>query len=181
MKATGKYKRASIDFESGGVEITLSFPNAAVVDSVKKYGDKLLNVEIKPFRNARSLEANAYMWELIGQIAGALVNDSDTIYENMLRDYGSFVTIPIWKTELENEKRKHRLCVELDETVLTDKKGNEQTFVWCKCYRGSSEYDTAEMARLIDGVVSAAQELEIDTRTSKEIEAMKQAWKGQKE
>ena len=181
MKATGKYKRASIDFESGGVEITLSFPNAAVVDSVKKYGDKLLNVEIKPFRKARSLDANAYMWELIGQIAAVLETDSDSKYEELLYDYGTFVNIPIWKPELENEKRKHRLCVETGETVLTDKKGNEQTFVWCKCYRGSSEYDTAEMARLIDGVVSAAQELEIDTRTPKEIEAMKQAWKAQKD
>jgi len=180
MKATGKYKRASIDFESGGVEITLSFPNAAVVDSIKKFGDKLLNIEIKPFRKARSLDANAYLWVLIGEIAAVLKADSDSIYEQMLLDYGTFVNIPIWKPELENEKRKHRLCVETGETVLTDKKGNEQTFVWCKCYRGSSEYDTAEMARLIDGVVSEAQELGIDTRTPKEIEAMKQAWKAQK-
>lgn len=177
MKATAKYKRASIDFESGGVEVTLSFPNTAVIDSIKKFGDKLLTVEIKQFRNPRSLDANAYFWKLVGEIAKVLETDSDSKYEELLYDYGSFVNIPIWKPELENEKRKYRLCVETGETVLTDKNGREQTFVWCKCYRGSSEYNTSEMARLIDGVVFEAKQLEIDTRTPKEIEAMKNAWK----
>lgn len=176
MKATARYKRASIDFESGGVEVTLSFPNASVVDSLKKFGDKVLNVEIKPFRKARSLDANSYLWVLIGEMAAILKSTSDAVYEQMLIDYGAYVNLPLWKPELESEKKKHRLCVENGETVLTDKHGAEQTFVWCKCYRGSSEYDTAEMARLIDGVVFEAKQLGIDTRTPKEIEDIKQAW-----
>lgn len=180
MKFKAQFLKA-LKADDGTFELFLSTGDAGAVKALKSLSGQDISVECKKWRNPRSLDANAYMWELIGQIAGALGNDSDTIYENMLRDYGSFVTIPIWKPELENEKRKHRLCVELDETVLTDKKGNEQTFVWCKCYRGSSEYDTAEMARLIDGVVNEAKELGIDTRTPKEIEAMNQAWKAQKE
>lgn len=177
MKATATYKRALINPESGGVEVTLSFPSAAVVEGLKKIGvDKLLTVEIKPFRKARSLDANAYLWVLVGEIAAVLKTDSESVYEQMLERYGSFVNLPIWKPELENERKKHRLCIENGETVLTDKHGNEQVFVWCKCYRGSSEYDTTEMARLLDGVISEAKELGIDTRTPREIAEMKSRW-----
>ena len=45
-----------------------------------------------------------------------------------------------------------------------------------QCYKGSSLYDTLEMSRLIDGVVSDAQELGIDTMTPEEIREMKERW-----
>lgn len=42
--------------------------------------------------------------------------------------------------------------------------------------KGSSDYDTAEMASFIDGIVSEAKELGIETLTPDELERMKQAW-----
>lgn len=176
MKLVATYKRALIDPESGGVEVTLSCPSAAVA-KLNRLIDKQLSVEIKPIKAPRSLEANAYMWSLLGDIATALETDSDSVYEQMLERYGSYENLPIWKPALQNERKKHRLCVENGETVLTDKNGNEQTFVWCKCYRGSSEYDTGEMSRLIDGVVSEAQELDIETRTPEQLAELKSLWK----
>ena len=42
--------------------------------------------------------------------------------------------------------------------------------------KGSSEYDTREMASFIDGVVTEARELGIDTIPTTEIEKMKEMW-----
>ena len=42
--------------------------------------------------------------------------------------------------------------------------------------KGSSEYDSAEMAHFIDRIVEEAQELGIETATPDELERMKQEW-----
>mgnify|MGYP003209610849 CR=1 FL=1 len=43
--------------------------------------------------------------------------------------------------------------------------------------RGSHEYDTAEMAKLIDGTVSDAKELGIETMTPTQLKEIKERWK----
>ena len=45
-----------------------------------------------------------------------------------------------------------------------------------KIFKGSSEFDSREMSIFIDGVVSEAQELGIDTRTPEEIANLKSLW-----
>ena len=44
--------------------------------------------------------------------------------------------------------------------------------------RGSHTYNTAEMARLIDGTVDEAKALGIETLTPAELERMKSTWTG---
>jgi hypothetical protein len=43
--------------------------------------------------------------------------------------------------------------------------------------RGSHTYDSREMSRLIDGTVSEAKELGIETLSPAELERMKQQWR----
>ena len=43
-------------------------------------------------------------------------------------------------------------------------------------YKGSSEFDSREMSILIDGIVSEAKALGIDTETPDEIAKMKSLW-----
>jgi hypothetical protein len=42
--------------------------------------------------------------------------------------------------------------------------------------KGSSEYDTAEMARFIDRIVEEAKELDIETLPEAEVERLKALW-----
>ena len=53
--------------------------------------------------------------------------------------------------------------------------GNGITSV-VRLYSGSSSYDTAEMARLIDWLVDEAKELDIDVLTPKERSLLLQDW-----
>ena len=49
-------------------------------------------------------------------------------------------------------------------------------FVSYLMIKGSSQYNTEEMAHFIDGVVSECKELGIDTITPTEIKQMKERW-----
>ena len=50
-------------------------------------------------------------------------------------------------------------------------------FTHYKIFKGSSEYNTKEMAVLIDGIISEAKELDIETLPPVEVERLKEMWK----
>jgi hypothetical protein len=54
---------------------------------------------------------------------------------------------------------------------------NDTLFSHYRVYKGSSEYDTREMAVLIDGIISEAKELDIETLPPAEIARMKEMWR----
>ena len=130
---------------------------------------KLIDVEIKPHRERRSLDANAYLWVLIGKIAEVLRTDKDAVYLTMLKRYGQYTYIIVKKEAVDKMVASWRLVEEVGQTK--DEKG-----VQMLAYFGSSTYSTVEMARLIDGVVSDAKELGIETMTPNEIAAIKERW-----
>lgn len=54
--------------------------------------------------------------------------------------------------------------------------GDDGAF-WYKAYRGSSTYDTAEMSRLIEGIIEECKEQGIETATPEELARMQKLWK----
>ena len=48
-----------------------------------------------------------------------------------------------------------------------------------RAYYGSSQYNTKQMARLIDAVVEDCKSLEIETLPPDKLAAMKEEWRGQ--
>ena len=50
--------------------------------------DKPYTAQIKEYRKKRSLDANAYCWKLIGDIADALRTSKEEVYRLMLKRYG---------------------------------------------------------------------------------------------
>ena len=133
--------------------------------------DKLLSVEIKPHRNRRSLDANAYMWVLLDKIAEVLHTSKDELYIQMLDRYGVFTHTIVKPEAVEMFKLQWRTVRELGEVTVNGKPG-----VQLQCYFGSSTYDTKQMAKLIDGIVSEAKELDIETLPPDEVEALKSLW-----
>lgn len=128
-----------------------------------------LSIEVKRYREKRSLSANAYFWVLCEKIAQRIRSTKETVYLLMLREAGQFVDLEVAEQAAEMLKRVYRYTEELG-------KAEGKTMV--RCYLGSSGYDTEEMSRLIDHTVDEAQALGIETMTPDEIERMKQAWKG---
>lgn len=127
--------------------------------------------ELKEKRNRRSLDANAYLWVLLEKVAAAIDSDKDRVYLDMLSRYGVFTHMVVKPAVVERVKQEWRTVRELGEVTV-----NGQTGIQLQCYFGSSTYDTKEMSRLIDGVVSECKELGIDTATPEELARIKETW-----
>lgn len=119
-----------------------------------------VSLTVKKWRNPRSLDANAYMWTLLEKMAEILRSSKDEIYLQMLDSYGKFTHIIVKPEAVEKFTAQWRTVRNLGEVDVKGQKG-----VQLQCYFGSSTYDTKEMSRLIDGIVSECKELSIDTDT----------------
>lgn len=171
MKLTGKIASVNIDFLTGTPQIMFAVNEKNELmrgyDALKDI-DKL-EIEFKPFRKNRSLNANAYAWKLITDIANTVNASKEAVYMTMLKRYGQSELISVLSHILIDGYLKY--YEEAGESTL-----NGKSFKHYKIYKGSSEYDTREMAILIDGIVSEAKELGIPTETPEEIERIKSLW-----
>lgn len=138
--------------------------------------DKEYTVEIKRQRLKRSLDANAYMWTLIGKLGEKLYRSDLEIYRNFIRDNGAFEIVPIrndavptWRKNW-GFKGQGWICEDLGECR------NFKDYRNIKSYYGSSTYDTKQMSRLIDAVVQDCREQGIETKTPDELMRLKAAW-----
>lgn len=126
--------------------------------------------EIRERKRKRSLNANAYAWALISEIAEALGTSKESAYMMMLKRYGQSDMVSVISSIDVTGYFKYF------EAVATAKLQGKE-FTHYRVYKGSSEYNSKEMAVLIDGIVSEAKELEIETLPPYEIERLKDNWK----
>ena len=171
MKISGRIVGASIDFKSGKPTLTLEVNERndfeMLVDEMRDK-DKL-SIEVKPYRERRSLNANAYAWLLIGKIADTVRAGKDEIYLMMLKRYGQSELISVLShVPIENYVKYFEAAGE--------SKLNDKGFTHYRVYKGSSEFDSREMSIFIDGVVSEAKDLGIQTETPNHIAEMKARW-----
>ena len=140
-----------------------------IVEWLFQQEDREAVYDIRPYRPKRSLNANSYAWLLIGRIADALRTDKDAVYLEMLKRYGQSEIVSVLSSINVSGYFKHFECI--GESYLYGKK-----FSHYKIFKGSSEYDSREMAVLIDGIISEAKEMGIETETPEMIEKFKSEW-----
>ena len=90
----------------------------------------------------------------------------EDIYLEMLKDYGSSVIISALSSI---EPGKYFKYYE----VIGKSKINNKEFTHYKYFKGSSEYDTAEMAHLLDGVIQECENMGIPTLSEEDIRKMR--------
>ena len=168
MRVTGKIINATVGLKSQKGELLLQVNELQdFKDLVDEYNAKeKLSIEIKPYREKRSLDANAYCWVLIGEIANILRASKEEIYLDMLRKYGQQLIVKIKNQDKDRFERSQRYW-EVHET-LTEEKAQ-----YYRVYVGSSEYDSQEMSILLDGIIEEAKHLGIQVETPNQIADMK--------
>ena len=171
MRISGKIVGANIDFKTGKPTVSFEVNERndfeQMVDELKDC--ERLSIEVKPFRPRRSLDSNNYAWALITEIGNVLRANKEDIYLLMLKRYGQSEIISVLSHIPIHEYVKY--CEEAGESKL-----NGKLFKHYKVYKGSSEFDTREMSIFIDGVVSEAKELGIQTMTPNELAKLKALW-----
>lgn len=168
---TGTIKDISVAFRGKDAYLTLSIDQKQ--SAINCYDDlhleEKLSFKIDKYKEKRSLNANNYAWKIITEIANVIRESKETVYLDMLKRYGQGEIISVLAHIPIGEYIKY--CEEAGESTL-----NGKVFKHYKVYKGSSEFDTKEMSIFIDGIVSEAQELGIDTKTPDEIARLKSLW-----
>ena len=168
---TCRIKEVSFDYFSEKLLVTLAMNEdgaaRSMVDELKSR-DKL-TLKIDEYKEKRSLNANAYAWLLIGKIGNKTRASKEEVYIKMLKDYGQSDLVSV----LAHIPVEHyfKYYEEAGESTL-----NGKLFKHYRVYKGSSEFDTREMSIFIDGIVSEAKNLGIETMTPNEIAKMKDLW-----
>lgn len=160
-----KYFRWSAD--QSGQWLMVRTPAAReVVESLDP--DKVYAIEIKEKKRKRSLDQNDMYWGLLSKVAEAAKISKPRAHNLMLRRYGQLMTFDgeVARLVLPDTDETEDKIAEMEHNhykptseVRPGKNGKMyRTYLLLK---GSHEMDTAEMTRLIDGVMDEAKQMGI--------------------
>lgn len=156
------------------VAVGLSKPSVITLTTEDKAGarglwddfrDVDVDVTVKKYRRKRSVDANAYFWELCGKIAFVLGYTKEEIYIEQVKATGLYDTVTVKNEAVDifvrawQSKGVGWVCERLGDNReipgMTD----------VVCYYGSSVYDAKQFSRLVDAVITECKELGIAYET----------------
>lgn len=136
-------------------------------------------LKLTGWREKRSLSANAYCWVLLGKLSEKLGIPPEEIYWQIIPDVGGNYTTATFRMEDVSMVRelwcRDHIGRRVDVIGATG-----PGLVDVILYKGSSDYDTAQMARLIDLIIAECREQEIEYLPPDKLAAMLEAWDEQK-
>ena len=160
---------------SGELSLTLTLPRQSA-DELKPLMDAPVSVDIKKWRERRSLDANALCWALCRDIGKAVKLPDIEVYRRAVRDAGEYEHLPIKAVAVDTFIRRWQSRgIGWFVDVIDDSKLKGYKLV--KVYYGSSSYNTQEMSRLIDWLVDECAQMDIPLPATKEqVEEAKRRW-----
>ena len=177
MNAT--FKEAKIMSEDGlwlCLKVNEAAPVRAFVYNMK---DRLYDLEIKEHRKKRSLDANAKAWALINELAVVLRLPPEEVYQGYIPDVGgNFKIIPVKPEDIPEwthdwcKGHIGRMVDDMGPCRAKDLEGYHNL----KMYRGSSDYDTVQMSRLLDLIIQDCKQLGIETLSDRERSLLLEEW-----
>lgn len=140
------------------------------------FKDAKVSIKVSKYREKRSLDANAYYWQLLTKLAAVLKISNSYAHNIMLRRYGVleeidgkpvFLVIP--DTDEAEKKADETETYHIKPTSNVREGNDGQMYRTYMLLKGSHEYDTAEMSRLISGLVDECKQCGIETLTPAEL------------
>ena len=119
--------------------------------------------ECNKARRKRTLTQNSYYWALLSELAGALGLSNDELHFQLLKRYSTpqpFVTFK--NVDVSKFMRYYEKRAENDRCI---------SYLF---YTPSSEMDTKEFKRLLDGLISECQEVGIETLNAEQYALLKE-------
>lgn len=175
---TLKFTQAKIDQTAEGLRFSVLLDKSDIQLArkfVMEQKQRVYDLEIKEHREKRSLEANRYLWALLGELASVLGTTKEELYLQKVREYGIFKDFYL----TEDEYKTFKIAWESlgtgwpTEQVDYNQDGERRLI---RAYYGSSKYNTKQMSRLLDSVVEDCKMQGIETATDAELSLMKEEW-----
>lgn len=175
---TGKIAGVSLSFE-GRPLVTLELnERRSTLDMVDELRSaEKVSVRIGKYRAKRSLDANSYLWTLIGKIAEKTNVPKTEVYREAVRELGGNYEIVCIREEAADSLRnawQHNGIGWITDVTLSKLDGCANVIL----YYGSSTYDTEQMSRLIDSIIQDCKALGIETKPQAEIDSLLSSWGG---
>lgn len=150
------------------------------VKTAQKYTDGVrVAIKVTKHNAKRSLDANSYYWQLLTKLASALKISNTYCHNVMLRRYGVLEEIdgkPVYWVIPDTDEAEKK--ADESETYHIKPTSNVREGTDGKMYRtymllkGSHQYSTAEMSRLISGLVDECKQCGIETLSPDELSRM---------
>ena len=181
MKMTGFLRGLSLNWQTRSPEITLEVSGEA--EDIEKLKDKKLTVELKQYREKRSLDANAYYWVLVGNLAGVFGQSNAWMHNYLLRRYGQIMVIDdqgVYTVLPDTDEAQKAIdeaeTYHLKPTSQVKPGKGGKMYRTYMMLRGSSDYDSKEMSTLINGLVEECRAVGIETLPPAELERMMESY-----
>ena len=161
------------DSDGAWLCLRVQSPSSAmtICDEIKP--DKQYVAQIR--RKGRSLDANAYAWVLLDKLSAHYNIPKESVYREEIKTIGgvSDVVCVVQKAADEFCRRwQSKGTGWMAEQSPSKIDGCVNVTVWY----GSSTYDTEQMSRLIDQIVTDCREANIEVLTPQELAALKSRW-----
>ena len=174
------FEKAKVILDGEDAYLCVGIPYRDARKFVGEMKPKKYAVEIKEYRRQRSLDANAYLWQLIGKLAAKLSQPArpgmpgvivtpEQVYREAIRDIGgNYEIIPIRDDALDRwmqiwtAKGIGWVCEIIGKSKI-------EGYTNTRCFYGSSVYDTAQMSRLISVIVDECHAAGVETMTPEEL------------
>lgn len=175
---TGRITSVSVNYQNQKFQVTLEMNERDgfldMLDELK--GLEKLSLKFGKFKKKRSLDANAYCWQLIGKIAEKTRVPKDEVYRQAIKEIGGNYDVVCIKEEaaesLMSAWARNGIGWQSD-TTLSKLDGCTNVIL----YYGSSTYDTEQMSRLIDNIIQDCKALGIETKSQAEIDSLMSQWR----
>lgn len=136
-----------------------------------------LTIKLGKYRKKRSLDANAYFHLLVNKIAAKLKTSDEEVKRNLVCSYG--VLARDENGELIGAMLPAGVDVERFYPYTRNYKTVYQNGKEYNCYlfyERTRDLNTADMARLIEGTISEAKSLGIETKCQEEVDSLLRQW-----
>lgn len=171
------FDKAKVILDGEDAYLCIGIPYRDARKFVGEMKPKKYAVEIKEYRRQRSLNANAYAWQLIGKLAAKLstpdvIVTPEQVYREAIRDIGgNYEVIPIRDDALDRwvqiwtAKGLGWVCEVIGKSKI-------EGYTNTRCFYGSSVYDTSQMSRLISVIVDECHAAGVETMTPEELASL---------
>lgn len=139
--------------------------------------NETLSIEIKKHRQKRSLSANAYFHALINKIASETGEGEEEAKKRLVLEYGTLArnedgtVLGFMLPDGADVFSIYKYVKPFDQRTIRGKR-----FTCYLVYKPTHTLNSKEMARLIDGAISEAKELGIETDTPEQLALYKTKW-----
>lgn len=175
---TIKFDRATVQTDGNEVFLSLRLPVEARQEARRFALDmkpgKLHTAELKPFREKRSLDANAMYWQFCGQLARALGIRAEEVYRRHIAGLEVYDVLCVQTDALDAFTR--RWCSGHLGRQVETRVSKLPGCTTVLAYYGSSDFSRAEMSRLIDACMEDCRAVGIETLSDRERSLLLEEW-----